>query len=674
MPIILLWNIAAAQYTAQVGRWLDEIARSTLLLEIWLRKRIDEAERLDRMSARFPVFRFYNTALTARVTDVQFGALLTQSVMGVGSHLERSLGQWDIPRDVRNQAGSAKLPSDALRVVEEMADAILDSLRLFQKPEAKMFNPRDRTATDLIGLAAMAFRLIGSNRDRLFEAAKNLHGILTGASRSVRTDASGSGNAAVAAPPAPLTLVMRIEELSRNVGGALLVIPALSEMFQRIGVDALTVLRYRLLEELERIEALAYGYRRRLFIALRNGISVFAEAGLQLLARIGGFAAGYFSAFTKIGVAFLQGVTDGVRIFVGQLDKFWRGVKDMIDKLVAFGDAVVAIDVGETLHLALVTIEDAIDFIDFNFYAVDESPTPYNAPDQFPVTVREFIMREGAGVRATEQLNLGVLRLTQAVRGASMTMSSALLYKIKGVHIHNIVTSLNMITKALALPIAPTPSQATLKLDTTGGPDLVAEVITPLRHGLSRAVSDLGNAAEDGVDQIIVAAATALDKTARTFSEASTAAASKRPTALIGQLSGNTDALLETLFGDQKKKSEETGLEPVAAAFESWLLQGGFDTVGRAASGYILFMLDQWLVHVAENRDTPVEVNATSPKRLLERAELGWVHIPTLRIVASGNTLSRPLADRVVNEFETAVIGAYQAGLTRLGEFRAVPR
>ena len=168
MPIILLWNMAAAPYAAQVGRSLNEMARSTLLLELWLDKRLKEAERLDRISARFPIFRFYNRALTARVTEAQFGLLLSQPVMGVGGHMERALGQWNIPEDLRLQARSANLPGEALRVLEEMSAAFLASLIRFEQPSTGMFDPRARTASDIIGLAGLAFRAIGANRDRRY--------------------------------------------------------------------------------------------------------------------------------------------------------------------------------------------------------------------------------------------------------------------------------------------------------------------------------------------------------------------------------------------------------------------------------------------------------------------------------------------------------------------------
>jgi hypothetical protein len=134
---------------------------------------------------------------------------------------------------------------------------------------------------------------------------------------------------------------------------------------------------------------------------------------------------------------------------------------------------------------------------------------------------------------------------------------------------------------------------------------------------------------------------------------------------ILGRLTSNTDALMDSLFGDQEVESSETGLEPVAGAYAQWLIQGGFDMVGAAAAGFIGMVLDEWLVHLQENTDTPVEITATSPRRLLERARLGRVHTPRITVVARGEHMSRGLAARIADGFQEAVQEAYSSGQGR---------
>lgn len=684
MPIILLWNNAAAPFEAQFSRWLAEIARSTFLLGRWIKLRLAEAERLDRFSASFKVFRFYNMALTARVEDAQFGGLLTAPVAGVGAHVERALDQWNVARDVRSQARSAELPSEMLRVLEEMSAGILASIRRFERPTPEMFDPRRRTASDLFGLAALAFRTVGGNRAGLRAAAERIHRDLGLPSPRPETAAS-TGRRAPPELPFEATLEpigRQFEEINRSVAGALMVIPALSALVGRIGGDTLVAARYRLLAGFESIEALAHSWRRRLFIGLRDGVGTFAEASLQLLARIAGLATGHIRAFTGIGVALLRGVMNGVGAYAGQLQVYWRSVTDLIGRIASFGTAVVNIDLGEVIHLSLVTVQDAIEYIGFTFYPLLDDPEEYDAPPQFPVTVGDLVLHEGNGERANRELRTAIARLSSAIAGAGGVLN-IFVERYAGARLRALMQlGAALFGRSPAPPVA----QPILTVDTGGAPDLVANFVHPLRLGLSRAVAGVGTASSTAVAGIFGAAGTALNQTASSFSDAANAAVAADPRTMQ-RLGGNTDLLVRVMLGDQPSSARPTGFEPAAGAFESWVaerrnvltaegwvMRSGFDTVAAAASGYLRFLLDEWLLHVAENRDTAVAVTPTSPKRLLERAELGEVRLPELRIVARGRALGRPLAQRLAGEFQAAVQGAYAAGRARLGQYAAAAR
>jgi hypothetical protein len=679
VPIILLWNIAAIPFGGAFNRWLAELDRSTLLLGKWLKQRLGEAERLDRMSAGFKVFRFYNGALTARIPDSFEGALLTEPVAGVGTHVVRALDQWNVARDVRNQARSAALPAELFRVVEEMSIGIRDSLRRFARPTRDMFDPNQRRASDLFGLGALAFRTLGEDRDALYDAMRRLRIGLAAPGEEVpdprrarlRRRRPGRGNeprrrTADPEPELPIEASLdawgrQVEELARYVAGALFAIPALSHLIQRMGGDALTLIRYRALEKFEEFEALALGARRDLLVGLRTGMLAFGEATLQLMTRIGGLATGYIRAFTAIGTGLMRGVTDGVVSFARQLEEMWRGVSRMIDKIVTFSTALANVDLGEVIHLALVTVEDAIAWIGFMFNGILNQPERYHAPAEFPVTIGELALNEGqGGTRANAEIQTALRRLTAAGRGA--LLGGGMLIDAVAVRIR----ALESLRGTLALPRAPLPAQPTLTFDPTGGPNLVGQVVQPLRRGLTRVVSDLGVAAEGAVTGVLGAGVTALTRTADSFETAAAVAARTNPQALMRRLAGDPNRLMSILF-DGQETAQTTSLDAVSRVFEGWLVQGGFDTIARASGGYLEFVLEEWLLHVGQNSDTPVAVSATSPKRLLQRAQLGEVHVPELRIVATGERLSSGLANRVANGFQAAVQGAYRSGRQELG-------
>lgn len=668
MPIVILWAQAALPHFAAVQRWLTNMGRSNLQLGKWLKKRIRQAEQIDRQTAGFPIFAYYNTALTARVADIQLGSLLTEPVMGVGAHLGRSLDQWNVVRDVRNQARSAGLPNEALRVIEDMSIGVLASLDRFAGPKVDMFDPTKRTASDLIGLAALAFRTIGENRFELFLTAKRLIKTLKlgkyGEDLSWKTTQFD---------PVPLPLDMRIDELNRYVVGALLFIPGLSAILQQVGRDALLAVKYQVLAKFEGFEALALSYRRKMLIGFRTGVAAFTEAALQLFVRIGGMATGYITAFTTIAQKYMRGVSNGVVSFARQLETFWKGVEDAVGSVAAIGTAVVSIDLGEVVHSGLLVVERAIEWLAKNFYLKVFPPEKYTAPPEFPVTIGELALAEGAGVTAISEIQIAIKRLTAAVGGAiGIEAITEIVYEVKDheIYIPTIMEGLDKLGAALAVPRRPLVGQPLLTFDISGVPNLVAEVVNPLRKGLSGVVAKLGTGAGTAVGGIFGALETTITDTGAEFSKAGAAAVQGPRAKLMQHLTGDADATVRALFADQAQPKRKTGLDAVGAAFGAWM-QGGFETVANLASGYIRFMLDEWLLHIAKARDLPVQATPSSPKKLLQRAELGRVHMPKLRLVAYRDTIDRPLADEFTAEFRVQIEKAYQTGLGRMAEFTA---
>ncbi len=553
MPIILLWNDAAILRSDQVGRWLDEIAGSTLLLGTWLRRRVEEAERLDRMSANIPVFRFYNTALTARVADVQFGALLTQPVASVGDHVERALERWNVVREVRTQVRAARLPSNALQVVAEMAEGILASLVRFAQPKPEMFAPHGHTASDLIGLGALAYRAIGAHRDGFVGAARRLKaGLATGTPEAEKSWRRRRAPSAATAD-AGLPLALSLDQLLRYVVGGILIIPALSALLQTIGRDGLAALQFGLLEKLEQIEVHIHGFRQRLLVGFRNGLQAIAEAALQFLERVTGFAVDSLRSFARIGLAYVDGVTAGITIFIDQLQTFWGGVKVTVERILAYATAITAIDIGDLIHRILVTAQETIEYLTTMFYGWIDAPDEYKAPERFPVTIGEMVLKKDAGERANREVNTAIDRVVAAYRGVpTMKLYSPLIRKVSDqkVDLNTIIGALESIGRTLATK-HDVPQQPELKLDATALPDLVAEVVTPLQQGLDRAVEAAGTGMQMQIGDIFTVAGAALDDTSRAFEGASAGAARTGSTRLLQHFIGDPDALMRSMFAGQ---------------------------------------------------------------------------------------------------------------------------
>ncbi|HEX4694640.1 hypothetical protein [Sphingomonas sp.] len=668
MPIVVLWAETMAPHAADVMRWLKNMDRSTFLLDRWLEARVPAAERMEEATAAFPIFNYYNTALTARVADIQFGSLLTVPVDGVGAHVERALEKWDIPGNIANQARSAALPAEMLRVFEEITVALIGSLDRFKTPTTEMFDPKARTASDMIGMTALVWRSLGANRNGFYQALERLRdglGLPANDNGGAHAPLMGGAQAAAGLP-----LADQLDEMARYVVAGLLVIPALSSTIEEAGRDALTLAKYKALAKFEHWETLAWNHRKAILGSILNGMAAITETALQLFLRIGSGVTGIVESFAAIGGAYLRGLTSGVADLAEQIRAFWGGVIGLINQVVGFVQSITAVDIGAIIHEALVTIQEVIAWFSEKFYDDDERPPAYTAPAQFTVTIGQAVMKEGPGVTAVDQLGLATKRLSFAVRhapGLKAALGKFAADAFGGINLDRMVAALASVGGILDQAPDPQRAQPVLKTDFTNAPDLVAKIVRPLRAGLMDAVDQASRGANDAVTDVFASANTRLNDTASAFHKEAQSAAAFDPKKLMARMVGDSDALLNALFGGQSPEARKTGLDAVALAFSAWM-QGGFDTVANLSSGYIRFMLDEWTEQIAKNEDLPLEVNAASPKKLLQRAELGRVHMPKLRIVAQGGTIDRALAGRVADTFRDEVEAAYRRGAKRLSD------
>ena len=94
MPIIFIWNVLAIPSIPTFNRMLSGIRTAGELIEKWLRRQLETAEKLDRKTAGFPIFRFYNMALVAQVAAHQRGAITPAVDTTMGAQMERVGRAW----------------------------------------------------------------------------------------------------------------------------------------------------------------------------------------------------------------------------------------------------------------------------------------------------------------------------------------------------------------------------------------------------------------------------------------------------------------------------------------------------------------------------------------------------------------------------------------------------
>ncbi len=699
MPLIMIWNTLAAPRVDQFGRWLSDLDLAARLIKSWLGKRLSDGKMIERETSAFPVFRFYNLALTARITPLQFGAVVTESERGLAGSMTAVLNAWRLTDEWANRVREARLIGELMDVLVQITAGALGSIRRFATPSAEMFNPASARAVNLVGLGALAFRSIGAGREGLWEAAQRLERALRAppppqrtAAATVAGAAAGAAAAAAGAGPAsavagavaaaatsaeteetgpPLPLAVRLDAGLRTIAGAILIVPALGALLISMGRDLILWARHTLTDELFAIEQSVFDLRQSMLTGFRNGLHAFSMTAAQFLVLARDYALGHLRHWARFGVAYLEGVAEGVTAFTAQFETFWNGVNDLIQNLIEYSQRLMAIDLGEVIHNVLVLIEDAIDYIDFNFYPVLESPAGYDAPAQFPVTIGDLVLNEGGGIEAREQLALAATRLRAALAGASgIGLYTGAGQSATGINFNSLIRGISVLLPRLNQAPLDLRAQPVLSFSQAAEPDLTALVLRPLQEGVTRSVIQIGHAAQRGAEGIMVGLLDMLDGTALRFRGAAVDAVRISSLGHYRQFIAGGEDLVQQMFPDERP-SPPTGLEPTGRVFATWL-QGSFNAVGAVIGGYIGFLLEEWEQHLEANADTPVQVTETSPRILLERARLGRVHMEEMRIVAGRQDTGSDLAARVAAGFRGAVRNAYAEGRNRLGHFTAV--
>lgn len=674
MPIFLLWNALALPHVKGLKRLLNDLGVAGALIQGWLRKRTGEAERIERATSGFPIFRFYNEAVTARIDSLQRFAISSERHPGFGASMRAIGDAWRIDRVFANRVREARLIGRLMDVVVGITQSALDSIVRWENPRAELFNPANARFSDLFGLGALTFRALGSGRNTLEAAGRRIHAALnrpraaTTASGTTAGDitAEGSGGAAVAAG---VPLAMRLDEFVRYLAAGLLVVPAVCALVADLGRDLLLWLRVQLIEQLFSVEQRVFDFRQGLLAGIWNGLRAFSATAVEFLLIARDYALGHIRHWARFGVAYLDSITTGVVAFTDQLGTFWNGVHGLVMAMMSLTDRVMSIEIGNVIHHLLKVIANTNDLIGFWFNLDLQPDVEYEPPAWFPLTIADLVLNEGNGPLARDHLARALHALATTVE--NFTGSGFVLDQVReraGIDVRALIGGVRGLLRALNTTPQQAQAQPVLVFSEADEPNLVVEIIHPLRTGFSRAVTDLMNGARLGIEGVTVGLLQLLDGTAAQFAAAATNAARLGSLGHYREIVAGSEALVARAF-PTGPAAAPTGFEGIARAFSLWLV-GAFDSIGAIMGRYLGFVLDEWQRHLADNADTPVEVTPTSPLILLERARLGRVHLPELRIIAGGRPTDRELATLVAQRFRAAVSDAYVAGERSLGGLR----
>ncbi|MGV6874233.1 hypothetical protein ACUSIJ_16290 [Pseudochelatococcus sp. B33] len=662
MPIILLWNTIALPQAPTLKRILGDMNYASAALQKGLSRRLSDAEKAEMLTRAYPVFRFTDEAVSAYVTRAQAGAALSVPSPGWGARLAGLGPAWNLPGQIAGRVHEATLLPRLAAILHEITGTVRGSVARFREPSARMFEEGAVSAVDIFGMGALAFRAIGAGRAGIYVRMKPVARAIMGPDTSAMSAAAG------AAPLSDLPLDMRLDEWTRDIAGALILLPAVSALAMILGPDVIQWLRHETISELAGIESAVFDIRSRFLAGLSHAVTTFSEAGIAFLIVARDYAISHLDHWVRFSSAYLFGLHGGLTAFVGQLSTFWEGVRNLIAALIGFGNQIIAIDLTELIHRALVAIQHLCDFMIHFAYNKDEKPARYVAPGSFPVTVEQLLLGEGNGQRARDELARGMTRMRALLAGSiKLNLAGAIGGIIKDFNFAGLIAGLDLLGSRLNREVRELGEQPVLRYTEDSEPDLAALVVRPAREGLSQIVDDLGNRLNTELQATANGMVTMLDNAAGEFDLAGASAARSSLHRVYRQLAEGTDAFAARAFPPETRGP--SALAPVAEAFAMGVA-GAFRTMEAALGGFLGFVMAQWRSHLERNVDTPVEVNATSPRILLERARLGRVHMPEMVIRLRAAELDQATARRIAAQFASEVRSAYARGEDRLSSWR----
>ncbi len=665
MPIILIWNMIAGPSAPLVKRLLNEMNVASLSLEAGLKRRFDDAETAERLTSAFPVFRFTDEALSAFVSRSQFGLALTAPQTGWGERMARLGVYWNIPKEIGLRVRETELLPGLLGVMRKAVAAIRGSVEKFEKPDARMFARGAVSAVDLLGMGAMTFRALGTKTGREEILAR-----FTTVKKSV-DQAGSAGQGVTLSVPSDLPLVDQLDEFARYITGAIILVPAITALAIDLLPTVAKALRHQFIEKMIGIESQVFDIRAMLFAKLSHSMAAYAQAAVGFADVMRNYLLDQLDTWVKFNTAYMLGLYRGVSGFVTQLSTFFDQVRVLAAAIVDFGHRILAIDLSDLIHKTLVALQYLCDMAIHMVYDKDDKPARYVAPSAFPVKVGDMVLGTGGGATARSELSKGTGRLLDLLKGSfTLLLLGNLGAGYKGVNLEGVLKGLDKLGPVLNTKVLPQQDQPAPTLSTTLPADLIKLIIEPAEKGVNTIVTNLGNAANALVHETTGGLTNMLQSVATAFDDAGDKAARLGLGWAFGRIASDADDIAAKTFPLEAVAKAPPAMGAIAAHFAA-AISGGFRAMEGVIGGFLGFVIEEWTAHLAANADTPVEVNAASPRKLIARARLGRVHLPQMVMHLPGQPLTEATANLVARRFATEVRAAYARGQSRLSGFQA---
>jgi hypothetical protein len=631
--------------------------------------RLKSAQSLERASSGFPVVVFYNEALTLRLHDSQRGALeLNAPPPTLGEHLlqgGRSFveGFTQIADMIEQELA---LPRFAASLDRGLA-IVEASIARWMNVTARHFDRGPRTASDLFGELALAFRMVAdaSHRDDLAQLFSALSGTLVvgpedgdlwhlidqlGRARDIISGGGGGGEGGAGAgelvPEIPLSETL--DSYAFLLLGGTMTIGTLPRFIELLLRTAVLRLKVFVLDVLISIETLIEeNVRQKIFDLFFVDVpQLLARAyhflgGVQvvvtdLLTAYATFARDYLTELLDAGIPFIQRVLEFVRDLVTAI----RAIPPALLPALNYDLRWFLLKDGSTAGMVIVRYLPRLTLNEL----LDENGTAVN---------RDLHRRLLEAMIELRQ-DFGILFLSDDV---SRKWATA-------------VRLFQAMFPPSAAGLAEAPAFEFESRFPAIGETLFG---SGRREALELAVLGLESSLRTGVTELFDGLSTGVEAVARDLEDSSGRAAVLGSLRRYRRIAGQTDSMAEGFFGPEVRTQRELLAarppDDLGRAYERWLASGGFVLIGSVIPVYVREMRDYWLEHVRRGTEPTAPVTPTSPRILRQRARVGRVNVPRVRLHARRPArLDAEFARAVAQGFERAVGRAYVNGRDRLRE------
>lgn len=614
--------------------FLKPIAEAFERLGKWLTDRVKKVDLLDEASRMFPVISFYNESVSFWIDEVQKGALRPGEHPGIGDRLAAAgnafvEGLKLAPAAYENEMILPRF----LDAASAGLGAIAASMDRFAKPTEDMFDPRLRTASDLFGEAALAFRALQSSKEQartfLFDQVLPAY----------KEFSKGSGKGKEASLETPEML----DGITRYIGGALMLLPQLPEFLAGLWKSLDLYVRVTSIEKFAEMEKQVYGLRATLI----DLIYVRLRKMLQTAASFVDVASFILMIQAKFWLDFARML--GLRL-LKDLARTGNDITKYVHDLIAWIEDKFFVQWSRILNFDLTPVIMAIlgGVPGIVLSAIAKPPS---------VTLLDLIHAAGRKL-LVDWINdvAGVLSLSPLADLLDIPDRLQALARVVGL----VFSPLGHRKFATPLPIVPKAFPSIFDMWFKNAP------ASQLQSTLANISASLPNQ----LSEVIDTAAGAIETASYKFDDMAKAAAQGGSLAEYTAIVGNAAEQAARVFGPDvdalRKKVAEGKNNVVARSFESSLATGGFFTVGSVLGQYVFEMLDTFRKKEKTNDDVTVLVTGTSPSIIAKKAALSRVRMNRLIIDAHGRRQDDTLVSEIATSFREAIQTAFKTGVQEI--------